>query len=161
MFLIPFICPARSYGGDNRLEKRFGIYLSVFGDPFVSYLGVNAAYNLNDFLRVTGGVGYAGGTNISVKSLSVGIKALLPHAEFSPILGLNLSSCFANINDSYSTYYNTFNNDTTIAVLFLYSNFGFDYQAKDGFELGLGVTLLPLYGYNVFPLPYLNIGKFF
>ena len=70
-----------------------------------------------------------------------GIEALLPHREFSPVIGLNVANDFDNggavIGGFPSNYYLTANTQSA-DWLYVYTNFGFDYQAKDGFNLGFG-----------------------
>lgn len=46
-----------AWADDNRMNKRFGLYAGLLGDPLLSFGGINAAYNADDFLRLTGGLG--------------------------------------------------------------------------------------------------------
>jgi hypothetical protein len=64
--------------------------------------------------------------------------------------------------------YNASSNLFTDWLYVVYTNLGFDYQAKDGFNLGFGVCLslastsIPASSDTFsFAVPYLNIGKFF
>jgi hypothetical protein len=162
-----------TYAEDYRLEKPFGLYAGLLSDPIGSYVGLNAAYNLTNYLRVTGGVGYSEGAYTGLQQtnglysdqlvltsnfvIGAGVKVLLPHEEFSPAVGLSVSNL---IDPNYNGL------DQTENILFVNSNVGFDYQAKDGFDLGVDVSfpLAMVSGqteYVFFLLPGVNIGKFF
>ena len=157
---------------DNRTEKRFGIEVGLLSDPFLSFASINLAYNVNEFLRVNGGFGTAGASastsssssSFSTSSFGLGIKALVPHWEFSPVFGLNLSEM--SLNSGFTGLF-TVSGGTSINLLFFYPDIGLDYQAKDGFELGFGFNIPMLINSNVsnqIPIlfiPELNIGKFF
>jgi hypothetical protein len=167
-----FIPSARA--DDNRLDKPFGLYLGLLSDPLLTYAGLNAAYNLDDTFRLTGGVGYSHGGYSSLQPtngvysnqltltsnyvIGIGIKALVQHAEFSPIIGLNLSNLINFNIDGAGTFAD---------VVILSTNVGFDYQAKDGFDLGvdvsmpIGIVSSEAFSNTFFILPGVNIGKFF
>jgi hypothetical protein len=148
-----------SYADDYRMEKKLGVYLSFLGDPFPSFGGLNIAYNATNYLRLTGGMGYYASPCNTITSLGIGVKALLPHEDFSPVVGLTLSYSFWSwsSNSSCVSSFDYGNHTNTLA--FVYTNVGFDYQSKGGFNIGVGVILpfVNAYGW----LPGLNIGKFF
>lgn len=159
---------------DHRMEKQFGLTLGLISDPFVSLVSINANYNLTDYLRLTGGVGYLYGESYtstsatrfdSGASFGFGMKALVPHWEFSPVLGLNVSDGFLDLgpNGSFFSVSNPDGNGV-FNLFIIYGNFGFDYQAKDGFDLGFGfnvpIVSAPSFS-TVLIIPGLNIGKFF
>lgn len=101
-----------SYGQDARQDKKFGVYLSLVGDPFVSLYGLNAAYNATDYLRFNGGVGYLGVDNVSITSVGLGAKLLVPKWDFSPYVGLNFSESFLSANLGQVWFYNPSSNQT-------------------------------------------------
>jgi len=161
-----------AHADDNRSNEPFGLYLS--SGPYELF-SLNAAYNLDRFLRVTGGLGYShyvavssvgsgpSFTEIIVDSgindavLDASLKAMVPHWEFSPVIGLGLSN-LTTLNP-YGTYLPD--------ILFTYAIIGFDYQAKDGFDMGLEICF-PFYDiidgtpFNDFgSIGRINIGEFF
>ncbi len=175
--------PAQIPTPDNRMDKRFGLYLSLIGDPVFCFGGLNAAYNVTPYLRLTGGLGYCqAGTEVQTAggsteqtgtatgiSVGAGAKFLVPGWEFSPTLGLNLSEFIISGLPSLWTSYSQGTAPSSLDYTFFYPNLGFDYQAKDGFNLGLGVNFIFFIGtpQNVttdvssLTIPYLNLGKFF
>ena len=165
--------------GDHRMEKRFGLVIGLISDPFISDIGISADYNLNHYLRLTGSLGflyspgsaqatYVNGTETSSNGLTItgtsfglGVKALVPGWEFSPVIGLNLADTSLNLPPGFEIY-NISNGTTsnTYNLFWIYTNIGFDYQAKDGFDLGFGFDM-SLNNIVPIPIPGLNIGKFF
>jgi hypothetical protein len=163
---------SNAHADDNRLDKPFGLYAGVLSDPVITLLSLNAAYNVTDYLRLTGGVGFCPNGSYSATEynngsyttqsgytvayvVGMGAKAFLPHLEFSPEIGLAVSDFVGPISGSSSEN-----------ILFVCANTGFDYQAKDGFDIGLefSVPLATISGqtqYVFFVVPGINIGKFF
>ncbi len=90
----------------------------------------------------------------------------MPRWEFSPVVGLNLSDTTLNLPPGYS-YFNVSNGTSSgnYNLFLVYANVGFDYQAKDGFDLGFGFNIPlvnePDAGITGIVIPGLNIGKFF
>ncbi len=41
--------PNNPSGTDNRMEKRFGLYIGLLSDPMISLGSINAAYNVTGF----------------------------------------------------------------------------------------------------------------
>jgi len=161
LFLACFIllsCFQNVYADDNRMNQRWGIYGSVIGDPLVAIPGINLAYNASDYLRLTGGFGIFPTAYGLITSAVVGVKFLAPHLEFSPVAGLNLSGIFLSGITYEGLPYDSYHLVSDPEPLG-YANFGFDYQAKDGFDLGAGVDI-PFVSPTA-PIPGLNMGKFF
>ncbi len=169
--------PASS-NGDNRMDKRFGLYLSLSNDPVISTYGISAAFNATNYLRLTGSFGFLNDTGVatatsngvvttstytpeSATAFGFGMKFLVPRWEFSPVVGLNFSETFLKIAPEI-VYFNLPNgpggsNDN---LFLIYANVGFDYQAKDGLDLGFGFNI-PLNNITGNVIPGLNVGKFF
>ena len=168
-----------SWADDNRMDKRFGIYAGLLSDPLLSYAGLNLAYNATDFLRLTGGAGFLAGTTTATSyygsssgvalggSIGLGAKLLVPHMEFSPTVGLNLSETFIGSGSGGESGFFSGSQNTLTDILFLYPSVGFDYQAKDGFDIGLQGSVPVILSTNaevtfqIGLIPGLNIGKFF
>jgi len=104
------------------------------------------AYNINDMLRANLGFGSFPKQNESITSLGGGLKAMLPSANFSPVIGLN----FAHTDKG---------GDVKGAGSHLYVNVGLDYQAPGGLYLGVGINESLSQATPI--LPYLNVGYFF
>jgi hypothetical protein len=174
LFLCSILClnffqTARA--DDNRTDKPFGLYLSSGSFTLFS---INAAYNLNRVFRLSGGLGYSqlagltiqypgyNATEILIGSddivVDINMKAMLPHLEFSPVVGLGLSNN-TPLNPSNSVYLKD--------MLFPYVDAGFDYQAKDGFDFGLDIQMLISDIANAaslntsYVIGQINVGKFF
>jgi hypothetical protein len=150
-----------SYGEDTRADKKFGVYVSLVGDPFISLYGINAAYNATDYLRINGGFGQIGADNVNITSVGLGAKLLVPHWAFSPYFGLEFSESFLSSNLGQVWFYNPSGNGSLgTSFSSLYPSLGFDYQDKGGFNLGLGVIFYTVEGTSGV-LPGLNLGWFF
>jgi hypothetical protein len=150
----------------NRTDKPFGLYLG-FEDPWGAIGSLNVADNLTEYLRLTGGVGLGEGMDIKI---DMGINVLLPHKKLSPVIGLNVANDFDNDGAIYggSPLSNGLPYNLATDWLYVYTNIGLDYQAKDGFNLGFGanISLIVISIPNSsntfsFVVPYFNIGKFF
>jgi len=164
----------------NRADRPFGICFEFDNDPMVSDYGICAAYNATNYLRLTGSVGYLNETIVTTTTsngisttsdspgesgvaLGFGVKALMPHWEFSPVIGLNFSETFVNLPPYEAFFYIPNGAGGGNYNLFLiYTNVGFDYQTKGGFNLGLVINI-PLNNsdFNTYVFPGLYIGKFF
>jgi tetratricopeptide (TPR) repeat protein len=169
----------KSPGGDNRMEKRFGFYFGWNSDPMTSNYGISVAFNATSYLRLTGSFGYLHDTAVATTTtdgvvtnsttytvdsgtaFGFGMKGLMPHWEFSPVVGLNFSETFVNLPPEI-VYFNILNGPAggNYNLFLIYTNIGFDYQAKDGLDLGFGVDI-PLNNTNGTVFPGLNVGKFF
>jgi hypothetical protein len=159
-FLVSVSLAGISYGDDVRADKKFGVYVSLLGDPFISLYGLNVAYNATDYLRVNGGVGYLGVDNVNITSVGLGVKALVPRWAFSPYFGLNYSQSFLSTNLGQAWFYTpSGNGNLGTSFSSFYPSLGFDYQDKSGFNLGLGVQFYTIQNTSGV-LPGLNIGWF-
>ncbi|MGE3975491.1 MAG: hypothetical protein AB7F59_13280 [Bdellovibrionales bacterium] len=128
----------------NREAKKVGVGLSV-GNPFPSLIGLNASYNMNDFLRArvgygeieaTTGISSNGNTLVSkttkVTTYGAGATAFVPGMSFSPIAGLAVSHV-------------AFEGDGELEIqgvkksgTLFYGSVGVDWLASSGFNAGLG-----------------------
>ncbi len=135
----------------NRMAYRTGAYASLFGDP-IGVFGASMAYNLTDFARVTGSIGYTpvtGPITQSALSLGTGVKLVVPNWNLTPVIGTNVSLVFVGGTNGFLSY----------------ENFGLEYTADNGFHIGAGVNGLFVVAGNTDAmdriLPYMNIGMFF
>ena len=150
-----------SHAQDSRSDKKFGVYLSLAGDPFVSLGGLNGAYNATDFLRLNAGLGYVGTDTASLTSVGLGAKILVPHWEFSPFFGLNFSESFLSSSLGQVFFYNPSNgNISGNSLSFFYPSAGLDWQTQGGFNIALNLIFFDVAN-TTGVLPGLNIGMFF
>jgi hypothetical protein len=138
----------------SRTEKKIGAYLSVLGDPSPTLVGVNAAYNVTDYLRANVGFGRVsasiGDLDASLTTIGIGAKAMVPGWSLTPTAGLGLSYAMFSGNTSVG--------GLTGNELNPYLSFGFDWQAQSGFNAGV-VMNVSLNGASSNPC--LNLGWFF
>jgi hypothetical protein len=160
MLLVSFNAAGISHGQDSRLDKKYGVYLSLLGDPFPSAVGLNFAYNAVDFLRLNAGVGYFSADTASITSVGLGVKALVPHWDFSPFIGLNYSQSFMSSSLGQVFFYNPANGSISNSLSFVYPSFGLDYQTRGGFDIGLNLAYFDVQNTKGV-IPGLNIGMFF
>jgi len=87
-----------------RSEKKLGAYLGILGDPAPTVVGVNVAYNVAEYLRVTAGYGEitrSSGSFDSNGSLSfeesgklstfgLGARAMVPGWNLTPVVGVSV-----------------------------------------------------------------------
>lgn len=151
----------------QRSEKKLGAYLGVLGDPAPTAIGMNLAYNLTDFLRVSAGYGEVKSSGLAydsstgslsmeetgkLQTFGVGARAMMPGWNLSPVVGvsvgyMSLSGAFTNVQG------------LTRSGINAYGTIGVDYQARSGFNLALGYNF-PL-GNSMESNPYVNLGWFF
>ena len=159
IIVLPFTQPA--YADDNRMKERFGVYGTLFGEPLISLMGVDFAYNALDFLRLNAGAGAYPGIGVSLYTLGVGAKLMVPHWEFTPFLGGSFAQWFTSSPYGAIPYYDVTSGTILSDPHYFYLMVGFDYQAKDGFDIGLGVA----YGSFIPPgyggIPDIFFGKYF
>jgi hypothetical protein len=132
----------------NRMGHRLGLYLGV-GEPAPALLGMNAAYNVTDFFRASAGFGKVSAvsgisidgsgsmatTESSATTVGFGGKLFVPGWNISPTAGLG----FAHL--SYSGTPGFFSvGGFKESGNHVYASLGADYQAKSGFNAGLGLT---------------------
>ena len=136
----------------NRETKKMGAYLSVLGDPFPTALGINAAYNLKNFLRGHAGFGQVsvttlGGATSSMTTIGAGVDALWPEWNLSPLVGVAYSRVFLS------------GSGFNVSADNVYAKLGIDWQSATGLNLGVGfnVALVGVSGST----PYVNAGWYF
>jgi len=150
---------------DNRMNRRFGAYVGILGDPHPTNFGFNVAYNLADFLRASVGFGKISAPSVSVSSdgsnVSIGdsdssmttigaaLKYLVPGWNLSPTATLGYSHVSIS-GDMVAIDYKSSN---------IYLGIGGDWQAASGFNLGAGMNLSLNSGAPT--APYINVGMFF
>jgi hypothetical protein len=129
-----------------RMEHRLGLYIG-YDDPAPATVGINAAYNITDFLRasigwgketVTTGISLdqngVSTTEATENTIGIAAKAMMPGWNLTPTLGLGwahvaLSGAGNNLADGFS-------GDGGSHVYF---TGGADYQAKSGLNAAAGV----------------------
>ncbi len=113
-----------------RMSRRLGFGVGV-ADPYPGILGLNAAFNVIDMVRVDVGYAEVSVLGASATTLGIGGKAFVPGWNLSPIAGLH----FAHV--SYSGDGLTVNgfNESGGHV---YGSIGIDYQSSIGFNGGIG-----------------------
>jgi len=164
--LIGLWAPAIAYANQSvtsdemshRMSSRLGVYTGVFNDPAPSILSLNAAYNLTDYMRLTAGVGRLSvsvlDAQASVTTLGVGAKAMVPGWSLTPTLGVHGATVIYS-GTSGMVSVGGVNGSTT----HLYVSAGFDWQAKNGFNLGMGVN--QSLNSQIGTSTYLSLGWFF
>lgn len=146
---------------DSRMKDRWGIYGTLFGEPLISLMGLDVAYNATDFLRLNGGVGIFPAGIANLVSLGVGAKFMVPNWEFTPFLGGSFAQWFVPSSYGDIPLYNPGTGAIQPDPNYFYLMIGFDYQAKDGFDIGLGIaygSFIPA-GYG--GVPDIFCGKYF
>lgn len=145
---------------ENRLNKKLGAYLGILGDPHPTVIGVNVAYNVNEYLRASLGFGKisastidlndpTGFTDTSMTTIGAAAKFLMPGWNFSPSASLGYSHVFFDGMLADADYKS--NN--------IYLGLGGDWQAESGFNLGAGLNVSINGGAPT--APYINVGMFF
>lgn len=175
MLVVPALATSKSMQTiENREANRFGIYLGLL-EPLGSILGANVAYNVTSFARVSGGFGWFplttsasnSGTTATGRanffSLAGSVRFFVPTWAFSPTIGGGLTRVWATGTISVSDTRAGFNQTATR----LFGLFGFDWQTRNGFNLGFGGQIFEGVRYDqssstlvpaVYVLPYLSLG---
>jgi hypothetical protein len=147
----------------NRMKNRAGAYLGLLGDPYPTLVGVNLAYNVFDFMRVSAGFGKIsasasfGSTEVSSSATTIGgtVRFMVPNWSLTPTAGLGFSH--VSISDDAGVTVSVKN--FTESASHLYGNFGFDWQSSGGFNVGAG------YNYSfksgIGGAVYVNLGWYF
>ncbi len=126
----------------NRMSNRLGFYLGV-NEPTPVLVGLNAAYHLTDFLRLSAGYGKesvggssmsGGGITINIPEVSTTVigfatKASMPGWNLTPTLGLG----FSNVS------YGGMTGPADEQGSHVYASVGADYQARSGFNASTGI----------------------
>lgn len=126
-----------------RMNRRIGLSMA-FAEPAPGILGVNANYNVTDYLRVTAGFASiettgmaftANGfelTKAKATTIGAGAKAMVPGWNLTPTLGLH----YGHI--SYSGAGGITVGGFSKSGGHVYSSLGAVYQGKRGYDVGLG-----------------------
>jgi hypothetical protein len=153
-------------GLSNRSANKLGIYLGV-GEPAPTLAGVNVAYNVLDYLRlsagygkltVTSGLAYNGNTGelstqeSSITTMGVGARAFVPGWSLTPSAGVHFAHVSYTGNGLAAHGFEESGSH-------VYSTLGLDWQAKSGFNASLGVA--HSFKSDVGNSAYLTIGWFF
>lgn len=146
-------------------EKKLGGNIGL-GDPFPGLLGINAAYNLSNDIRLTAGYAEVEMTTslsftnngleqktIKAQTYGVGAQYLFTNWSVRPTAGLHAGYFSVSGDGDFSI--NGFNKSTAHA----YSNLGFDWIAQSGFHLATGLNVAVLNGSGAGF--YANAGYFF
>ncbi len=119
-------------GGSARTYDRLGFYLSAWGEPQPTTVGVNVAYNIEDFLRVNVGVGSdTANTNYKIDTIGIGLKAFVPGWSLSPTVGVNVAN---TTSSSGPREIGGFSPSGVQA----HALFGMDWQSSIGLNLAVG-----------------------
>lgn len=151
----------RAEAQSNRAEKKVGLSVSYFGDPFPSKFGGNLAYNVTDFVRITGGYGQgmaatSGTSKLEAKTYGFVARFFLPNRSITPVVGLG----WAHVNLTLTGMPGKMKvAGLTATGNHLYVTFGLDWQAGNGLNLRLGYSYSLRTG--VGKSPCINIGWFF
>jgi hypothetical protein len=119
----------------HRTTKKLGSYLAVH-DPAPAIVGINLAYNLTDFLRVSAGYGQlsvgVGALEASATTIGAGVTALVPGWSVSPAVGLKFASVIysGNLGLDLGGFKESGSH--------VYGSLGVDWQASGGFNLAAG-----------------------
>jgi hypothetical protein len=116
-----------------RADHPLGAYATLRGDPFPALLGINAAYNVNDFLRMFVGVGTDKSDNYQATTFGVGAKLMVPKWALTPVVGLGWSA------DSSNGPYTRHN--VNYGTNRLYGSIGLDWTTALGLNLGGGYNM--------------------
>ena len=145
----------------NRQTTKLGAYFGVLGDPAPTLVGINAAYNMADYLRLHAGYGQikvtsslsSNGTTLAssettMTTLGLGALAAVPGWNITPVAGLSYSHVFISGDGDFNYAPNN-----------VYTTIGADWQAASGFNVGVGYNLALTQ--KSFGNAYLNLGYFF
>jgi hypothetical protein len=152
-------------GESIRSEKRIGAYLGLLGDPHPTLAGFNVAYNLNDMMRASVGMGkISAGASVSVNdeaitaeetsmtTIGAALKFMVPGWNLTPSgsLGYSHVSMSSTNGGGFELLDYKANN--------FYVGLGGDFQAENGFNVGLGLNVSVN---GAAPTaPYINLGYF-
>jgi hypothetical protein len=153
-----------SEAGDSaRTQHKIGAYLGLLGDPHPTLAGFNLAYNLNDMMRASIGVGKVTvGSSVSVgdegissaessvTTVGAAMKFMVPGWNLTPSGSLGLSKVSIQNNGPIEIEgYKSTN---------IYLGLGGDFQSDGGFNVGAGLNVSMNGGAP--SAPYINFGYF-
>ncbi len=153
-------------GDSARMTNRLGAAIGIVGNPYPSILGVNAAYNVTDFLRGEAGFGQIEATTgmsinnsgvqtktSKITTIGAGATGFMPGWNLSPTLGVHVSNVSTEGEGTITVQ--GFEGSGTL----VYGSLGADWQASNGFNTSLGYNL-PLGGKGAGSF-YASLGWFF
>ncbi|MCC6278344.1 MAG: hypothetical protein IT289_10570 [Oligoflexia bacterium] len=145
----------------NRQKNKIGAYLSLLGDPAPTLAGLNAAYNVTDYLRLHAGYGEVkvttsvsmngntlGSSEASMTTLGLGALTTVPNWSLTPVAGVSYSRVFTSGDGEFNVNQNN-----------VYGTVGLDWQSEGGFNVGLGYNMA--FTAKGFSNGYINLGYFF
>jgi hypothetical protein len=131
----------------NRLDHRIGFSLGIL-DPNPGLLGLNAHYNINDYLRASAGwanlettssISVDGNTTTSQKSradtFGVGLTGAVPGWNLTPTLGLHYARIFYSGTPGLEV------GGFKESGGHVYTSIGVNYQSPSGFDVEVGYNL--------------------
>jgi len=146
-------------------HKQFGSYLAI-GNPYPSLLGLNAAYQPTNDIRVSAGYGEVEVTSsvsftangfeekkVKAQSYAAGGEYLFLSTAIRPVVGARLG--YFTVSGDGKIDLQGFKKNTFHG----YSNIGVDWLAQGGFNMGTGLNVA-LFGSTGASF-YLNMGYFF
>ncbi len=130
---------ALAFDDGSRSMHRFGVYVSVLGDPFPSLWGINVGYNLESWMRLHAGYGStsvgSGTSTLTVSSLGGGVHFFVPGWSLSPVVGVSITNLTASVSGSVS---GLSVNGISSSGLFTYGSAGLEWQTYSGLTIGVG-----------------------
>jgi hypothetical protein len=145
--------------------RHYGVYVGL-GNPYPTLLGINGAYNLDKDLRFSAGYGQievtsgiaVNGSSVSeskttASTYGVGAEYLFSDWPVRPLLGLHAG--YLSVSGDGDISLNSMKKNSA----FMYTNAGFDWIAKSGFQAGAGIDVAMLGGSGAGF--YINSGYFF
>jgi hypothetical protein len=157
-YLFPFATFAAETGVSaaeipsmNRSSKKLGAYFGI-QDPSPTVLGMNVAYNVTDFMRVSVGYGNietttgatitSDGTSTMVvtreakaTTIGAGARFMMPSRNLTPTAGLHVARI--DYSGSGGLEVGGFKESGT----HVYGSIGVDWQARSGFNAALGYNV--------------------
>lgn len=125
----------RVSSGSSRAFHPIGAYAALWGDPYPAKIGVNVGYNVEDFVRLTVGVGSNNSFDkFHIDTVGVGAKFLVPGWSLSPSVAINLSNTSGNPSAPKSVL--GFDPTGTRA----YASVGLDWQTNLGLYFAAGYS---------------------
>ena len=138
---------ANSYASVRSL-KRFGLSVAYGGSPAPSMIGYQLNYNVGSLVRLSAGYGtLTGGV-----TQSVGVKFFVPGWSFSPFVGAN----YAKFTLNGSLAASASSQGVPTQRLYVFTQYGLDWQTRFGLNLGAGVSQIMVKGIQSIGFGYLG-----
>ncbi len=142
---------AGSAEASSRSLKKFGISISLLGDPAPSFVGYNIHYNLTSFMRLNAGYG----SFLAGSTYGGGARFFVPDWNFSPFVGLS----YAKFNISGTLTSDSGTAGLLVSQSYAYASYGFDWQTDYGLNFAFGVN--QIFVSDTTMLPFFSLGWFF